>query len=163
MHPGTVIFGSRLFSFNLSYRARPGPQILIGTGPGDFQHSATGGQRAHNGAPRNQVPDCCLWCGGCSGARCTGSTSLAMTLSHCCTAKEFWMAGVEKFFFNRWEAAPSLGVLRTYPGIYGGKPDWLKASHCPTVITPPRLNSPTSGPVASIIKMIAVQTKESSG
>ena len=73
------------------------------------------------------------------------------------------MAEVEKFFFNRWEAAPSRGVLHTYPGIYGGKPDWLKASHCPTVITPPRLNSPTSGPVASIIKMIAVQTKESSG
>ena len=44
------------------------------------------------------------------------------------------MAEVEKFVANRWEAAPSLGVIRTYRGIYGGKPDWLKASLYPTVI-----------------------------
>jgi hypothetical protein len=42
------------------------------------------------------------------------------------------MAEVEKFFFNRWEAAPSHGVLLSYPGIYRGKPDWVKASLCPT-------------------------------
>ncbi len=37
------------------------------------------------------------------------------------------MAELEKFFVNRREAALSLGVIRTYVGVPGGKPDWLKA------------------------------------
>ena len=57
------------------------------------------------------------------------------------------MAEVEKFVANHWEAAPSLGVIRTYGGMFGGKPDWLKASLYPQSSTPSRLHSPTSVPL----------------
>ena len=57
------------------------------------------------------------------------------------------MAEVEKFFVNRREAALILGVIRTYGGISGGKPDWLKASLYPQSSTPSRLHSPTSVPL----------------
>jgi hypothetical protein len=73
------------------------------------------------------------------------------------------MAEAEKFFFYRWEAAPSLGVHLHTPEYMAASVTGLRHPCAPPLSTSLRLHSPTSGPAASILKMIAVQTKVSSG